>query len=427
MEISISYLLSYVLGIIEIFFGYCFLDLLTEKNLIKQNTAYVLFFSAVFGISYGYDRVLPNSTLLSNSIIIFYVLLIFISVAIKSSSKLLKFAVILIYFVIISYLKLLLAFVFSLYTKDILFVYHDLMYRNTIYGIVAAINFIAYMILKSLLKKQTNIDLCSFQYLFISYGVAGYLFIIVLQNRLLVLKTTRIFETLLFICILLISAALMIIGSIIYYKQREELVTLEIYNKMMTDRFHEIEQVYHEFAFVNHDIKNHLIVLGEYEEAGEHDKALAYLKKIQIPLSQNISRYIKTGNDTIDIILNFKLKEAEKNGISIDIDCEIITEWQIDDADLCSLLGNLLDNAINASSKMSTGDKWIKFTMQKKGNIILLQMSNSYLPSNDSSHKKNILHGYGLQSVKNTVKKYSGDICIVTQDNIYIVIINFNI
>lgn len=427
METSIVHIISYMFGILEFFLGYCFLDLLTEKNLIKQNTAYVLFFSAVFGITYGYDRVLPNSTLLSNSIILFYVLLMFLSVAIISSSKLLKFAVILIYFVIISYLKLLLAFVFSLYTKDILFVYHDLLYRNLIYGIVVAINFIAYMILKSLLKKQTNIDLRSFQYLFISYGVAGYLFIIVLQNRLLVLKTTRIFETLLFICILLISSACMFIGSIIYSKQREELVTLEIYNKIMTDRYHEIEQVYHEFAFVNHDIKNHLIVLGEYEEAGEHDKALAYLKQIQIPLSQKISRYIKTGNDTIDIILNFKLMEAEKKGISIDIDSEIITEWQIDDADLCSLLGNLLDNAINACLKMSTGDKWIKFTMQKKGNIILLQMSNSYLPSKDSSHKKIVLHGYGLQSVKNTVKKYAGDICIVTQDNIYIVIINFNI
>ena len=370
---------------------------------------------------------MPKAPLLSYSIIIFFVLLMFLSVAIKSSFGLLKIAVLLIYFVIISYLKLFLAFIFIAFTQDVFLVYTNLYYKNIIYGIVVAIIVIAYILLKLILNKQTILDLRSFQYLFITYGVAGFLFIIVLQNRLLVLKASRIFETLLFICVLLLSSTLMFAGSIIYSKQREKIVTLELYNKMMTDKYHEIEHVYREFAFVNHDIKNHLIVLGKYEESGEHDKALAYLNKIQIPLSQNISRYITTGNDTIDIILNFKLKEAEKNGISINTNCEVIPEWLIDDIDLCSILGNLLDNAINACSKVNTGDKWLDFSLHKLGNIIFLQMSNSYLPLKESSYKNNDLHGFGLESVKNIVAKYDGDISIVTQDNVYIVIINFNI
>lgn len=113
---------------------------------------------------------------------------------------------------------------------------------------------------------------------------------------------------------------------------------------MKEDHYHEIEEIYREFAFANHGIKNHLIILEQYEETGEHEKALAYIRKLQVPLSKNISRYIKTVHDIIDIIFNYKLKEAGKTGISINVDCEIIPEWEI-------------DNAINACSEISTGNK----------------------------------------------------------------------
>lgn len=352
----------------------------------------------------------------------------FIAIILKSpSAKLLKFSVLTIYFVILSYLKLLFVFIFITYKSNVLHVYTNLFYKDIIYSLVVVIVIGIYLGLKLVLWKENRIDLQSFQFLFITYGVAGFLFIIVFQNRLLVLKTSRIFETLLFLCVLLISVALIFTGSIIYSKQRERIVTLNIYNKMMADKYHEIEKVYREFAFVNHDIKNHLLVLGEYEEAQEHDKALAYIKKLQIPLSENILRYIKTGNDIIDIILNYKLKDAEKSGISIDVNCEIIQGWEIDDADLCSILGNMLDNAINACSKITTGNKWIKFSMQQKGNVVLLQISNPHTPDKERNSEKQILHGYGLESVKNIVKKYAGDISIINQDNTYVVIINFNL
>lgn len=350
-------------------------------------------------------------------------MLMYVSIVIKSSTlKLLNFAVLLIYVVIISYLKLLLAFIFSLYTNDVILVYHSLFYKDVIYAITVVIIIFVYIGIKFTLS---DIDLRSYQFLFLTYGIEGFLLIIVFQNRLLVLQTSRIFETLMLLAILLISIALLIAGSIIHAKQREQIVALQIYNKMMQDKYHEIEKIYREFAYVNHDIKNHLIILEKYEENGEHEKALNYIKKIQIPLSQNISRYIKTGHDVIDIILNFKLKEAEKMGISIDTDCEVLPDWGIDDSDLCSILGNLIDNAINACSKINNRDSWIKFSLHQKGNILLLQISNSCLSDNKNDCKEDFLHGYGLDAVKSKVEKYAGHISIVSQENVYIVVINF--
>ena len=131
--ISIGHIISYILGVAEIYLGYCFLDTLTARNFIKKHIVYVVLLSLIFGITYGYDRTLPNSTLVSYSIILFYIMLMYVSIVIKSStSKLLNFAVLLIYFVIISYLKLLLAFIFSLYTNDVILVYHSLFYKDVI-------------------------------------------------------------------------------------------------------------------------------------------------------------------------------------------------------------------------------------------------------------------------------------------------------
>ncbi len=164
------------------------------------------------------------------------------------------------------------------------------------------------------------------------------------------------------------------------------------------------------FRRMRHDFKHHMCVMDVLLGQGKIDEAREYLKNY-ISLT-DINTYIETGNEYVNAILNSKITLAKNNGMAItsvivgDID-------GVDHVDLCNLLGNLLDNAIEAGAH--TEDKTIVFKLVAEEQRIRINISNSISESvmernlelkTSKSDVKN--HGFGTKSVKEIASKYNG-------------------
>lgn len=173
-----------------------------------------------------------------------------------------------------------------------------------------------------------------------------------------------------------------------------------------------------------HDLKNHTITMQAYLKNKQYDALETYLSDtfIEKALSEES---IHCGNTVIDSILNFKIHEAGNKGITLEAKVSIPPQLHISDSDLTVILGNLLDNAIEAVEPL-TEERVIQLTISyQKGNLIL-SVKNPYkgelLKKGDrwiTSKKDKDLHGYGLSNVKHIVDKNGGTMRIQTEQQIF--------
>lgn len=176
-----------------------------------------------------------------------------------------------------------------------------------------------------------------------------------------------------------------------------------------------------------HDINNHMICMKSICE--NKDMADKYINS----LNKEINGYknlFNSGNVILDIILNEKKSICDKNNIELDCDVNFSKCDFIEMVDICSIFSNILDNAIEASNKIL--DKNIKKHINIRGTIV-----KKYFIVKCENNKTNIvvikknkfitdkkdkdLHGLGLESIKQSVEKYSGNLEVEDLDNRFIV------
>lgn len=161
-----------------------------------------------------------------------------------------------------------------------------------------------------------------------------------------------------------------------------------------------------------HDIQNHLIVIRNILENKETDRAKNYIEKLQGDY-QNIRQNFQTGNVVLDAVLESKICKAENMGVSVKIISDDLTGMFVSDRDGCSILANLVDNAINACKEMK-GERWIRIRFENREWGMIWKIENSCLNTMDGRNtpkperRKGIRHGTGLQSVRYAIQKYNG-------------------
>ena len=190
------------------------------------------------------------------------------------------------------------------------------------------------------------------------------------------------------------------------------------------DRIKETEKQYNEIKSMRHDMKNHLQCILSLIQKGDNAKSKEYVEDILNNKLYNDYQFINTDNNVINIISNTKLSLCKSEDIKTIVNISDF-KLNIDDTDICIILGNLFDNAIEACKKVD-GDRIISYEIsQKKGYvnfIIKNSINTSVLKSNPDlvTDKANAsLHGLGLRSVKATVKKYGGMIDFYEQNGLF--------
>ena len=160
-----------------------------------------------------------------------------------------------------------------------------------------------------------------------------------------------------------------------------------------------------------HDIKHHLTVIQGMTNADDIHSYVTALSKQQI----FDSRRKLTGNRIIDIVINQKSEECQKKNITFKFEHNQTDFSFMAETDICCVFANLLDNAVESAEK--SAEKYVDCKLYKNNQLYFIEISNSCdnRPTAEKTHlitskKDKDRHGIGMMSVKDTVKKYHGDL-----------------
>ena len=166
---------------------------------------------------------------------------------------------------------------------------------------------------------------------------------------------------------------------------------------------------------MTHEFRGYLFTLSAMLDHGEISAVSEYLKQLQVQQTERIL-LVNSHNPSVDAVLNQKGYAAKNSGIDIRFEVNDLSEIKTSPVDLTIIIGNLLDNAIEACEKLPTDHRWITVKVIRDANAsptsIFLSVENSSLPVaivNDhiaTTKQEPELHGFGLRNVMETLHKY---------------------
>ena len=273
---------------------------------------------------------------------------------------------------------------------------------------------------KLFLKKRT----LQRRYLFILFGVTTIMFFVTVLITFMEIKNKAANSVIpiLFFAVMLILLMVIFFGTFKlteYYENQEELKLTTLKNQMLEKSMSETKQTFMLWKKSMHDYKHNIANLVTLADNNNLDGIKAYLQSENKLLNKKLF-YYKTGNDTVDTILNIKQRTAENKEIAFIINAKIPDKCPVSSAHFASILGNLLDNAIEAS--IDEQSPFIEVKIKPVKSYLMIVISNKCTRSNvkletTKSHKQ--LHGIGINSVKQTVKEYKGTFVIDHTDGIF--------
>ena len=183
-------------------------------------------------------------------------------------------------------------------------------------------------------------------------------------------------------------------------------------DEMMNRHVAEVENLYRQMRGWRHDYHNHIQMMKAYRALGQDDRLDAYLDELEQDL-KDFDVLIRSGNVMIDAVLNSKLSLAKSHGIAINAKAVVPQELSFPDIDLCVILGNLLDNAIEACQWLEEpASRFIRVYLDLKGENLYLCITNSTGKIQKRNGKyvsrKAGRHGFGLQRVDRLISRYQG-------------------
>ena len=194
--------------------------------------------------------------------------------------------------------------------------------------------------------------------------------------------------------------------------------------ELIQTHFAEVENMYRQIRGWRHDYRNHIQVMKAYAAEGNLDAIRDYLDKLDTDLS-TVDTVVKTGNAMADAILNSKISLAKSRNIPVRADAHIPTKLNISELDLCVIIGNLFDNAIEASLKLPEDQRLIRVYMDIKGSQLYLSFTNltagKKLPKAGGrfATTKGEGHGLGLSRIDTVVERLGGYLSRGSEDGAF--------
>lgn len=222
------------------------------------------------------------------------------------------------------------------------------------------------------------------------------------------------FSTVILLVILMIVIISLVFNCIskAYLQNTSSLLEKQVETQI--EYYEKIGNLNNDLRSFRHDYKNHLICIGSLIDKKEYDEAREYIEKIS-GMNINTSKEFFSGNTIANAILNDKSEKADKSDIKIDFDGYI--HKGISPTDICIILSNAIDNAIEACEKISGDeDRKISVNCSYSKGVQIISIKNP-VPENveieddsvKTSKEDKSIHGIGLYNIRNTVKKYGGE------------------
>lgn len=198
------------------------------------------------------------------------------------------------------------------------------------------------------------------------------------------------------------------------FRLSTELSLLEQEEHFLNQYVEEAKARYDRTKSFRHDIRNHIAVIKDLLRSGKLEEAVRYIDDLD-DLAEKMSFPVSTNNPAVDILAGNKLGIAKSMGI--DVDCSLLLPYPcgLKDIDICIVLSNALDNAIQACKSLDDGiEKQIHVSGRVQGDFLMIETRNSF--SGEGVFKK----GTGLSNVKKVAEKYNGAMSIEIREKVFI-------
>lgn len=172
-----------------------------------------------------------------------------------------------------------------------------------------------------------------------------------------------------------------------------------------------------EFRKVKHDYANLISAAKGFIEIGKPEKALEILQRTNDDIT-GLSRFSLCSNETVNTIIYMKKQEAEKNGIKVKAEVEEHYPLNVDDYDFCRVLGNIIDNAVNALKKFE-GEKLFKLSIEIDEDFVRIKGENPFDAAKAKRKRRSKDHGHGTIIIKDIASKYDGSYNVRQENGIW--------
>lgn len=194
--------------------------------------------------------------------------------------------------------------------------------------------------------------------------------------------------------------------------------------ELLQKHYAEVENMYRQMRGWRHDYRNHIQTMKAYAASGNYEAIRNYLDLLDTDLS-TVDTVIKTGNPMTDAILNSKISLANSKSIRVTADAHIPIRLAISEIDLCCIIGNLFDNAIEASLKLPENERLIRVYMDMKGTQMYISFTNFTAVSKLAKinglfrSTKGTHHGLGLVRIDAIVERLGGYLSRNSEDGAF--------
>ena len=194
--------------------------------------------------------------------------------------------------------------------------------------------------------------------------------------------------------------------------------------ELIETHYQEVENMYRQVRGWRHDYRNHIQMMKVLAANGDLEGLKAYLDELDTDLN-TVDTVVKTGNAMADAILNSKISLAKAKGILVHVDAHIPVRLKMSELDLCCILGNLFDNAIDASLALPEDQRLIREYMDMKGSQLYISFTNftaaKKLPKVGKRFRttKGEGHGFGLVRIDNIIERLDGYLSRNSEDGAF--------
>jgi len=230
-------------------------------------------------------------------------------------------------------------------------------------------------------------------------------------------------------CVLLIIFFLFLLVLIVisgrYYSENQQLILRETELEYEAKQYKTYADTFHILRGWKHDYRNQLLTLSDLAKKGNLESVRQYLEELLAPSSEMLSA--TTGNIILDALINTKQSFAKEEGISIISTVYLPETTSLSQVELSSLIGNLVDNAIEACQHLDDpSSKTINLCIKPSRGNLLISISNPtdgrYLTDSEGrllSTKNESGHGIGLERVRSIVEGHNGYLQILPSAELF--------
>ncbi len=194
--------------------------------------------------------------------------------------------------------------------------------------------------------------------------------------------------------------------------------------ELIETHYREVDNMYRQIRGWRHDYRNHIQTMKVLAAGGDMDGIKAYLDMLDTDLN-TVDTMVKTGNAMADAILNSKISLAQAKGITVQCDAHIPVKLKMSELDLCCIIGNLFDNAIEASMGLPEDQRLIRVYMDMKGTQLYISFTNFTAAKKLQkvgglfATTKGEGHGFGLVRIDNIIDRLDGYLSRNSEDGAF--------